>query len=1654
MSDEVTGSSHVEAQGRRLAVVVGINGEPTPDRAPLLYAGEDAEAMAQVLQSEACGFELFAPPLLGEQATTAGIKDTVLDLADVLNEEDTALFYFSGHAEAMPTGADLDEVYLVSHDFKAARIQRDKDAQISLRWVRQILFEHEQAKSILIILDCCYAGKFRDSAPDPYLDALQHRLRYYFGEPGAESPARRGGVRLALTATGETVAKEADGHGLLTGHILSALCGEQEQAITAQGYVTFTSLFGYLDESMPLQQRPHFFGAGSSLILAKHLAFSREQRQKLEQGVRRVEREQRLRTMFSEHSGFLQDRLASFVGREEELREVHKRIEALLSTGGYLAITGQAGQGKSSVIAKLIEAQSQAQGNLERVAFHFIPLTPPPDYQVVLLRNLMARLILKYDLSDLYVASESRAALGEAFPRILQEIAEKGGRELIFIDGLDQLQTDPHTGWRDLSFLPQGPDRLPPGIAFVMGTRPNDTLRPLDLLKPAQEYRLPNLSRHDFNLILAHHRVILKRPLADRFYTMLGENALYLDLVAQELAVPQGLTDLYVEGIVRRLIDDPDNVFSLTIDRLRQQGSLWALVIKPVLGLLLAAQEPLMREQLKQLLNLAMKSNVDGELVNLGLERLGGLVIIDEQQRYSLFHLKFREHLSQKETSPKKNYVFDREDIQGWHARFIAWCEMYGMENIWEENTSSLFEKDRRRYARQHYITHLYHAHCWKQLFTVLDEGVYGKKKKRFDTGGQLYMQDLWYGCQAACWSDWTLEESLEHLVRLWRYTLLRCSLRNIVDQYPQQLFQTMLSLGKEKEVLNLTDLLTQPEKKIEILLLLIPVLMKQPEKRQDGMAIIRRIETIIWSLTDITLQAEAWKSLAVVLAQAHMGEYAEETFLHVERVAESIQDIEDRVNILKEIALALIQVHKQEHAQKIFLQAEALLRSLQNDSYTQSRALEEFASILIRAQQWEQAEKMARSIRDDQRRDGALSELVCALAQAQQWKQAELILPAIQDASSLASALCGLVSALTREQRRGYARRYIPQIEKQARSIREPQWQSVTWEKLASTLIQAHQWKKTEEIARNIQDIDIRVRVLAKLALELKKAKRMKYAGQIFLQAEEIAREKKEAEDRERMLIRLLSVLVEAQQWKQAEQLFHRLKMAIDAIGHSGWQSLLLEELTFVLAQAQQWKKAEEVARSISGTNRQAMALRHVASGLAQAQQWEQAKQIALSITRVEERIKALGDLALALTQAQQWEQAKQIALSITRVEERIKALSDLALALTQAQQWERTTPFIALIEAQYAASSYQQARALSEFATYLVLMEQQEYAYCFFNLAEEIVSTLSLEERVNGLHALILALVHVQQWEAVRRLLDEVEEAIECFVISQDRLEAFGDLAGALEQAQQPSHARRFFGLAWEAGTQILNQYQQIDLLDALLREEEMSTRVARIKDIFRSLPHSPLQTLAILIRSDHSPYSVDIDGGEEILTTLLKQARVQHWRKAEKIARTIQSESHYDAFRTLALVALATLLAQKGRWSEAERIAHSLGAFEQAAVLTDLGVGSMQVGFTEQATRFFRQSEEIINSIQRPRGQARALAVLAAGLSQAQQYEQVVALIQRSWQRTNTRDEAVQILLLTAGLIRFHHDLGASLFNVFQEVENFLQVSYEDPLEKATS
>ena len=238
----------VPGLGKRLALVVGVNQVPRSLLPALRSASKDAEAVARVLEAH-CHFTLLEPPLLEERATSTEVKKAILRLAHSRGANDFLLLYFSGHGTPMDVEAGRNVVYLGTHDFAEEEVAGDETLHLSLPWLRDKLYLQTEAGKVVLLLDCCYSGLMGRTAPDPYLKELQQRISYYFDAPGAQSGARSGGLRLALTATGHNaVAQEGQEHGHMTGLVLPALRGEVPEVLGRQGQLTLTRLFDYLQE--------------------------------------------------------------------------------------------------------------------------------------------------------------------------------------------------------------------------------------------------------------------------------------------------------------------------------------------------------------------------------------------------------------------------------------------------------------------------------------------------------------------------------------------------------------------------------------------------------------------------------------------------------------------------------------------------------------------------------------------------------------------------------------------------------------------------------------------------------------------------------------------------------------------------------------------------------------------------------------------------------------------------------------------------------------------------------------------------------------------------------------------------------------------------------------------------------------------------------------------------------------------------------------------------------------------------------------------------------------------------------------------------------------------------------------------------------------
>ena len=997
---------------------------------------------------------------------------------------------------------------------------------------------------------------------------------------------------------------------------------------------------------------------------------------------RKEERLARLRAMQIDHSGFLRNRLESFVGRESELREIHQHIGAMLLTGGYITIMGQAGQGKSSIIAKLVEEYGP-----EKTAHHFIPFNPGHDYQVSLLRDLMARLILKYDLSDLYVTSESRSALRDYLPKVLAESVEKGGHEVIFIDGLDQLKEDAD-GERDLSFLPNNP---PARVVFVLGTRPDDTLYPLELRKPHQRYELPNVSRYDFDLILDHRGVKLDTLRIDRCYQLMQKNALYLDLLAKELAYEEGVQ---YEQIIKRVADDPENLFSLSIARLKRHPLEWREVLKPLLGVLLVAREPLTGRHMKNILK------IEEDRLLGGLVWLGGLIVDDGRQRYSLFHSKLYDYLRQDESNPHKAYVFATDEEENWHTVLANWCEQENISTIWEDVKRDSVEQGRREYVRRYFVTHLYYAKQWQRLFAVLDAGVYGRAKLGYDQGTRLYTLDLMLGRQVAASEEWTLEESIALLPRLWQYTLLQCRLMSRVERYPEQGFQLLLMLNRVTEALSLAELLIKPVQKVSVLLQIAEYLAEQPGRQSEGMQVLMRASEVACRIDarDRSLQDLKSRILAEVgraLARAQLWEHTR-FVLHVLNEIDEISTIHEESLVLRELATALVRVQQ-------WAEAEAVIHTI-GENYEKASALCYLGTALAQAQQWERAQVLWAEaagqifwISNSWMRAKALGELGATMAQVQQWEraqslweEAERLIRTTEPDSTRASSLLNLGITLAQAQQWERAQPLWVEAEALIRMYEEGWSRDELLGKLGGELAKAQQWEWARAVVRGITKSEEKAKALGELGKAMAQVQQWERAYALWAEAEGLIRTITWSYTRASSLLNLGVSLAQAQQWERAQALWTE-SGALLRMSEEGWlKAQVLRTLGTALAKGQQWEHAQVVWAEVEAISRlfevnyaKIWALRELGTALAEAQQWEQAQVVwkdaaaaALELEGIYERVKVveLGRLSLALAKAQQWEQAQVVWAEAEKAARELKR--DSAKSRSTATSRKKTGP------------------------------------------------------------------------------------------------------------------------------------------------------------------------------------------------------------------------------------------------------------------------------------------------------------------------------------------------------------------------------------------
>ncbi|KPL90114.1 ATP-binding protein [Herpetosiphon geysericola] len=599
------------------------------------------------------------------------------------------------------------------------------------------------------------------------------------------------------------------------------------------------------------------------------------------------EHELRAAAMHRESVRLLQLRLAGFVGRVTEQAAINQLIAQTCPTGGYVLVTGGAGEGKSSLIAQLI-----VRAGLEHTPHHFIALTPGRAYQLDLLRSIVAQLMLKHNLTNGYFPTDSYPALRLEFGRILQTLSESGITETIYLDGLDQLQPEVD-GSRDLTFLPL---RLPPGIVIVLGARPNESLASL-ALEQGVIYSVPPLSEADAITRWQMLQPALESHRLQQLAQALKGNALLVELAARAMST---MPVAEVVPIIDQSIADSTNLFRLSLARIQALAPTeWHMIMRPSLAVLLVSQEPLTPALLAAILDQPVAA------LSAPIALLAGWVSTAADQRLVLRHLLFHAYLQDHEFTPL--------ELREWHSRMADWCGAE-LDAIWQESSDPV-EQARRWYARQHYITHLAQAERWADLWQVIDAGDYGAQKIRFEPSTRLYGLDLDRARESVIAAGQSLEQQLELLPRLWRYSLLRTNLTSHADQWDDYVFVILAVVGRVAEALAQIEICSDPMRQVLLWAWIVPY--AEPDRR---LTIFQRMEQVARSMHDHRERDYALHQLALAYADNDMLDQAlsiartlddtrDQTLAHCVETAINQVNLAQAAGIIKQIQVPKYQL-------------------------------------------------------------------------------------------------------------------------------------------------------------------------------------------------------------------------------------------------------------------------------------------------------------------------------------------------------------------------------------------------------------------------------------------------------------------------------------------------------------------------------------------------------------------------------------------------------------------------------------------------------------------------------------------------------------------------------------------------------------------------
>ena len=225
------GDMSMDALGRR-ALLVGI--DHYDHFPPLSGCVNDVTVLAKLLEKNEDGTGNFDCQTLLDPGSSQDVTRPVLrqHLKQLFDDfKGDILFYFSGHGHGNPTDVGG---YLVTHEGQP----QDPGVPMDELLTRAM---KSNARSVLLILDCCYSGGLGDPAILQSAGAFQPSLL-------------KEGLTILAASRSNQPATEQGGHGLFTRLVVEALKGG---AADVRGLISAASIYGYVEQALNAwHQRP------------------------------------------------------------------------------------------------------------------------------------------------------------------------------------------------------------------------------------------------------------------------------------------------------------------------------------------------------------------------------------------------------------------------------------------------------------------------------------------------------------------------------------------------------------------------------------------------------------------------------------------------------------------------------------------------------------------------------------------------------------------------------------------------------------------------------------------------------------------------------------------------------------------------------------------------------------------------------------------------------------------------------------------------------------------------------------------------------------------------------------------------------------------------------------------------------------------------------------------------------------------------------------------------------------------------------------------------------------------------------------------------------------------------------------------------------